>query len=85
MQEAVVEAGEKARQLKEEGVDQAALDAAAVKGFGNALIEYDEDELSQVVEEFYPVTRDADKGAVDSSSVVSKLQRGLEPATSASG
>jgi hypothetical protein len=84
LQEAVTEAGERARQVKEQGVDQAALDAAAAKGFGNGLFDYDEDELSQVVEEFYPVTRDADKGAVDSSSVVSKLQRGLEPATSAS-
>ena len=85
LQEAVAEAREKARQVKEEGVDQAALDAAAAKGFGNALFEYDEDEMSQVIEEFYTVTKDADKGPVDSSSVVSKLQRGLEPATSASG
>ena len=85
LQEAVAEAREKARQMKEEGVDQAALDAAAAKGFGNALFEYDEDEMSQVVEEFYPVTKDADKGLVDGSSVVSKLKRGLEPATSASG
>jgi hypothetical protein len=85
LQESVAEAREKAKQMKEEGVDQAALDAAAAKGFGNALFEYDEDEVKQVIEEFYPFTKDVDKGPVDGSSVVSKLQRGLEPATSASG
>lgn len=52
LQEAVVEAREKVVQLKEDGVDQAALDAAAARGFGNALFEYGEDEMSQVVEEF---------------------------------
>jgi len=29
------------------------LDAAAAKGFGNALYEYDEEEVFQVQEEFY--------------------------------
>jgi hypothetical protein len=33
LQEAVAQAREKARQMKEDGVDQAALDAAAAKGF----------------------------------------------------
>ena len=54
LQEAVADARERAKQVKEEGVDQAALDAAAAKGLGNALFEYDEDEVTQVVEEFYP-------------------------------
>ncbi|MFE8071795.1 hypothetical protein QQM79_12120 [Marinobacteraceae bacterium S3BR75-40.1] len=45
LQEAVAEAREKARRVKEEGVDQTALDAAAAKGFGNALFEFDEDEI----------------------------------------
>ena len=83
LQDAVVEAREKARQVKEEGVDQAALDAAAAKGFGNALFEYDEDELGQVVEEFYPAT--LDENAMDNSSVVSKLRKGLHPTRSTSG
>ena len=46
--------------------------------------EYDEDEMNQVVEEFYPPTTDAEENAVDSSSVVSKLQNDLKPAQSAS-
>jgi hypothetical protein len=83
LQEAVAQAREKARQMKEEGVDQAALDAAAAKGFGNALFEYDEDEMNQVTEEFYPVN--TDDGSPGNSSVVSKLRKDLNSAQSASG
>jgi hypothetical protein len=83
LQEAVAEARENAKQMKEEGVDQAALDAAAAKGFGNALFEYDEDEVTQVIEEFYPAT--TDEGSLGNSSVVSKLRKDLNSARSASG
>jgi hypothetical protein len=83
LQEAVAQAREKARQMKEEGVDQAALDVAAAKGFSNALFEYDEDEMSQMVEEFYPAA--ADEGSLDNSSVVSKLRKDLNSTKSASG
>jgi hypothetical protein len=83
LQEAVAEAREKARQVKEEGVDQAALDAAAAKGFGNALFEYDEDEISQVVEEFYPPpTADSVPAG---SNVLSRLREDLDSVRSASG
>jgi hypothetical protein len=83
LQEAVAEAREKGRHMKEEGVDQAALDAAAAKGFGNALFEYDEDEMTQVVEEFYPAV--ADNGSLDNASVVSKLKRGIDTTRPISG
>jgi hypothetical protein len=83
LQEAVAEAREKSRQVKEEGVDQAALDVAAAKGFANALFEYDEDEMSQVVEEFYPP--DAGDGLPENSSVVSKLRKDLDSNRWASG
>jgi len=83
LQQAVAEAREKARQVKEEGVDQEALDAAAAKGFGNALFEYDEDEMTQVIEEFYPPA--AGDGLPRSSSIVSKLREDLDSAKSASG
>jgi hypothetical protein len=83
LQDAVVEAREKARQVKEEGVDQAALDAAAARGFGNALFEYDEDEITQVIEEFYPST--ADEGSTGNAAVVSKLREDLGSARSTSG
>jgi hypothetical protein len=84
LQEAVAEAKEKAKQVKEEGVDQAALDAAAARGFGNALFEYDEDEMSQAVEEFYPPTKDANEGSLGNSPVVSKLRKDLNSVRSAS-
>jgi hypothetical protein len=83
LQEAVAQAREKAKQMKEEGVDQSALDAAAAKGFGNALFEYDEDEITQVIEEFYPAT--ADESSLGNSSVVSKLRKDLNSVKSASG
>jgi len=76
LQEAVAQAREKARQMKEEGVDQAALDAAAAKGFGNALFEYDEDEMTQVIEEFYPA--ESNGGGQPVKSTVSKLRNNLE-------
>ena len=75
LQEAVAEAREKARQVKEEGVDQAALDAAAAKGLGNALFEYDDEEIAQVIEEFYP---QASESVPYSSSTVSKLKEELK-------
>lgn len=83
LQEAVAEARERSRQLTEGGIDQGALDEAAVRGFGNALFEYDEDEVSQVVEEFYSPA--ADEGTMENSAVVSKLRKGLDSTRSASG
>jgi len=83
LQEAVAHAREKARQMKEEGVDQAALDRAAAKGFDNALFEYDEDEMTRTIEKFYPTT--ADEGSMTNSSVVSKLRKDPGFAKSVSG
>lgn len=82
LQEAVVEVGEKARPAKDEGVDQAALDAAAAKGFGNALFEYDEDEISLVAEEFFP--SDVSENLKENSHTVSKLRTNLWATRSAS-
>jgi|SRR5690554_487307 len=82
LQEAVVEALGKAKEMKEEGVDQAALDAAAAKGFGNALLEYDEDEISQVIEEFYPAG--AEPTAASGQSMAVKLKDDLEKARTVS-
>jgi hypothetical protein len=81
LQEAVAEAREKAKQMKEEGIDQAALDAAAAKGFGNALFEYDEDEMSQVVEEFFPPA--VNDVSQTENSTASKLRSNLEEVRSA--
>jgi hypothetical protein len=83
LQGAVAEARERSRQFKEEGVDQVALDAAASKGFGNALFEYDEDEMNQVVEEFY--SPGANEGLQNSSEIMSKLREDLDARRFASG
>ena len=55
LQEAVTEAQGKFRQLNEEGADQTALGATAAKEFDYALFDYDADEVSLVIEEFYPI------------------------------
>jgi hypothetical protein len=83
LQEVVTEAREKAKQMKEAGVDQVALDAAAAKGFGNALFEYDENEVTEVVEEFYPELTVG--GRTVDSTVVSKLRNDLDSARSTTG
>ncbi|AHI30309.1 hypothetical protein AU14_18375 [Marinobacter similis] len=62
--------------VKEEGVDQAALGAAAARGFGNALFKYDEDEMGQVVEEFYP--NESSKEMNSSPISMPTIQRGLK-------
>lgn len=83
LQEAVAEAKETANKVAEEGIDQAALDAAAAKGFGNALFEYDEDEMTEVVEEFYPAA--PVERSTDSSVVASKFRKNLESQHSVAG
>src|SRR5690554_2399642 len=75
LQETVAEAKETAKKLIEEGIDQAALDEAAAKGFGNALFEYDEDEMTQVIEEFYPP--ESNNVATVSTALSSKLREGI--------
>ena len=40
--------------LSEHGFDQAALEQAATLGYANSCFEVDGDEMSDVVEEFYP-------------------------------
>lgn len=43
-------------QRKEIGFDQIALDESAKKGFSNAAFEYNEEEIPEIIEEFYPTT-----------------------------
>lgn len=78
LQEAVAEARELASKVRADGIDQSALDSAAAKGFRNALFEYDEDEMSQIVEEFYPPK--PDNGEEGSHRVASKLKGELRTA-----
>jgi len=81
LQEAVADAREKAKQMEDGGVDQVALDAAAAKGFGNALFEYEEDEVAEVMEEFYPSL--TARGRPVGSIVMSKLREDLGSGKSA--
>lgn len=54
LEDAILGARAVARERKERGIDQAALDEAARAGFGLAAFDFDEDEGAQVVEEFMP-------------------------------
>jgi len=76
LQEVVCCAREKGRNALDRGVDQRALDEAAAKGYANAQFEYDEDEVSQVIEEFYPASSRemAEEDAASGSSLSQSLQ-----------
>lgn len=56
LQDAIAEAKATAAKRLEAGLDQAALDTAALAGFGNAAFEFSEEEGSEILEEFYPAT-----------------------------
>ena len=55
LKQAVQDAGAIDRELSEHGFDQAALEVAAKQGYINSCFEVDSDDLSDVVEEFYPM------------------------------
>lgn len=52
--EAIEQAQEAERRVKEAGYDQAALERAAQRGFDNALFEPNEEEVAEIMDEFYP-------------------------------
>jgi len=53
LEEAISEARQNDERRKAVGFDQAALDAAAKAGFGNGAFEDNEEEIPEIVEEFY--------------------------------
>lgn len=59
MTEALRLAGELDEQRQAAGFDQAALDEAARRGFGNGAFEDSEEDISAIVEEFYPTEEGA--------------------------
>ena len=61
-------------ELSENGFDQVALEQAATLGYANSCFEVDGDEMSDVVEEFYPV-------ADDSNQMPSKADKAMQPNT----
>lgn len=54
MAEALLAANELDAQRQAAGFDQATLDEAAQRGFGNGVFEDSEDDAGAIVEEFYP-------------------------------
>ena len=58
LSEALRIARERKAQLDEVGYDQSGLDQAARVGFANGLFEYTEDEIPEIIEEFYPPAND---------------------------
>jgi hypothetical protein len=54
LEEAIAQARETDARRKAVGYDQEALDAAARMGFGNAAFETTEDEVPEILEEFFP-------------------------------
>lgn len=70
--QAMAEAQDIAQQRQAMGFDQTALDAAARAGFANAAFEFSEEEIPEVLEEFYPLeTRDTQDGEVPATSTIS--------------
>lgn len=55
LEEAISEALQNNLRRKAGGYDQLALDEAASQGFGNAAFEENEEEIAEIVEEFFPV------------------------------
>jgi hypothetical protein len=52
--EAITEAKQQEARRRENGYDQAALDDAGKLGFSNAAFEFGDDEIPEIMEEFYP-------------------------------
>ena len=80
LEQAITEATETDRQRQASGFDQQALDEAARLGFANGLFEDNEEELPQVLEEFYPADTAADNASPtpETRQTVSGLRARLE-------
>lgn len=82
LEQAIADARQTDAKRKQAGFDQAALDEAAKQGFGNAAFEFSEEEIPEIIEEFYPDSANDGNtlrgGEVAQSDVVGlreKLQR----------
>ncbi len=56
LEQAIADARQTDSRRKEAGFNQLALDEAAKLGFGNAAFEFNEEEIPEIIEEFYPET-----------------------------
>lgn len=64
LEQSIIEAKGLEDQRKLSGYDQEALDKAASLGFGNAAFEFSEDEIPEVLEEFYSAEESNDNDVV---------------------
>lgn len=71
LEDAIDQARHTDARRKSVGYDQEALDAAARLGFGNAAFETTEDEVPEILEEFFP----------EDGSVNAGLKVGVDPST----
>ncbi|MCB1659136.1 MAG: hydrolase or metal-binding protein, partial [Pseudomonadales bacterium] len=67
LEEAISAARITAQQREEMGFKQTALDEAARQGFANAAFEFSEEEIPELLEEFYPNSQE-DDGAKESEA-----------------
>jgi hypothetical protein len=73
LEEAIAHAKATDTQRKDSGFNQQDLDIAAEAGFNNATYEDTEEELSSVIEEFYPAENQQINSAVPQASTTSGL------------
>lgn len=73
LEEAIAEARQSDERRKAGGYDQAALDAAGSQGFGNGAFEDGEEEITEIVEEFFPENgSDTSVGGADMAATKTK-------------
>jgi hypothetical protein len=68
LEEAIAEARQSDERRRAGGYDQAALDAAGRLGFGNGAFEESEEEMPEIVEEFFNTAGDSGMGGVDKTN-----------------
>jgi hypothetical protein len=68
LEEAITEAKQNNERRKAVGYDQTALDNAASLGFGNGAFEDSEEEIAEIVDEFYPESGDVVEGKTELST-----------------
>jgi len=68
LEEAIDQARTLDRQRRESGYDQAALDQAAVQGFSNGAFEDSEEEITEIIEEYFPMLTESPEVTVSPPS-----------------
>ena len=69
LEQTIIDARATDDQRKQCGYDQDALDQAAKVGFGNAAFEFSEDEMPEVLEEFFNEANNSNDSSLESASV----------------